>query len=529
MRIERVEHPSPFGHPLNAILKAWKEPWLREHYAEKPDLEGLARAAGNRQQTLPRGPVVSILARENARLGNPRSARLCEDLARSDAVVVMAGQQPGLFGGTLLSFEKTAGAIAVARRLREKLGVPVVPMFWNQSEDHDLEEVNRFDVPRPDGVVRLRAPIEDVGRSLDAIAIDESVVAFARDAAVECGLEPSAAPDLLPVRGEKFPDWTSRILVRTFADEGVLVAEPSWFRGLVTPLVRRAITDAKALDAAFSRSTDALRARGIEPQVEARDRSMLFLVSPDGVRRRLLLRDDGWEEDKTGARFTEKDLLERLEMNPHEFSANVQLRAVIQQILLPVGVQVGGPAEVAYFAQFPDLFRVLGLPLPAMIVRPDSTVLGPKEAGLRESLGLSAADLLRGPASWEEPPDSGRLAELAEAMKTKHRELAERVRKEAGNDSLVRAAQSYEKALALADEKLLGTFRRDRERESGVSASRRGRLGDWVFPRGKPQNRCFGLLPVLARASLDAVRGFFRELDPLDPRHVICTFEEADR
>src|SRR5262249_51083116 len=161
-------------------------------------------------------------------------------------------------------FEKTAGAISLARTLRARLRVPVVPMFWNQSEDHDLEEVNRFDVPRPDGVTRLRAPIEDVGRSLDAIAIDDGVVAFARDAALECGLDASAIPDLLPQRGERFPDWTSRILVRIFDEEGILIAEPSWFRGLVTPLVRRAITDAAALHDAFVRSTDALRAHGVE-------------------------------------------------------------------------------------------------------------------------------------------------------------------------------------------------------------------------------------------------------------------------
>ena len=30
MKLERVEHPTPFGHPLNAILKRWSEPWLRD-------------------------------------------------------------------------------------------------------------------------------------------------------------------------------------------------------------------------------------------------------------------------------------------------------------------------------------------------------------------------------------------------------------------------------------------------------------------------------------------------------------------
>jgi bacillithiol synthase len=529
MKIERVDHPAPFGHPLNGILKAWREPWLAEHYAVKPDLEGLRRAARVPQKSVARAPVVSILAHENARLANPASERLCADLARGDAIVVMCGQQPGLFGGTLLSFEKAAGAIALSARLRADLGVPVVPIFWNQSEDHDLEEVNRFDVLKPEGVVRLRAPIEDLGRSLDAIVIDEAVVSFAGDALLESGLDSALVPELMPVKGERFSEWTSRVLVHVFGDDGILIAEPAWFRGLTAPLVRRAIVDAGALHEAFVRSTDALRARGIEPQVEPRDRSMLFLMSPDGVRRRLLLREDGWEEDKTGARFSEKDLLERLERQPGDFSSNVQLRAVLQQALLPVVVQVGGPAEVAYFAQFPDLFRVLGLPLPAMIVRPDSTILGPKEAALREALGIDAAALLAGPASWPAPAEHEGVVKLGEALRARHRESVDLARREAGNDALRRAVESYEKSLAIADEKILGTFRRDREREAGVTAARRGRLAQWVFPRERPQNRAYGILPVRARASMSAIRKWLAALDPLDPRHVLCTFEESDR
>jgi uncharacterized protein YllA (UPF0747 family) len=256
---------------------------------------------------------------------------------------------------------------------------------------------------------------------------------------------------------------------------------------------------------------------------------MLFLVDHDGTRRRLLLREGFWEEDKTGARYSEKDLLARLEAEPMSFSTNVQLRAVVQQLLLPVTAQVGGPAEVAYFAQFPELFRVLGLPLPPMVVRPESTVLGPKEAALRKALGLGAAELLEGPSAWPEPLEAAGQADLADLLKSRRDELVARVRQEAGNDALRRAVDSYEKSLAIADEKLLGTFRRDRDREAGVHTSRRARLEQWVFPRGKPQDRVFGILPVMARASLPAIRRWLAVLDPLDKRHVVCTSEETDR
>jgi hypothetical protein len=51
---------------------------------------------------------------------------------------------------------------------------------------------------------------------------------------------------VLPIRGEKLPDWTSRILVQVFAEEGILIAEPSW-----------PFTDAECTRSEFSASTPA--------------------------------------------------------------------------------------------------------------------------------------------------------------------------------------------------------------------------------------------------------------------------------
>ena len=59
-----------------------------------------------------------------------------------------------------------------------------------------------------------------------------------------------------------------------------------------------------------------------------------------------------------------------------------------------------------------------------MIVRPDSTVLGPKEAALREALGLDAdGRCSKGPAAWPEPEENAAIAALGETLRARHREL----------------------------------------------------------------------------------------------------------
>src|SRR5207247_11046987 len=65
-----------------------------------------------------------------------------ERLAGGDVLAVTTGQQPGLFTGPLYTVHKALSAIALARRLEQERGVPVVPVFWVAGDDHDFAEAN---------------------------------------------------------------------------------------------------------------------------------------------------------------------------------------------------------------------------------------------------------------------------------------------------------------------------------------------------------------------------------------------------
>ncbi|HYC76807.1 MAG TPA: bacillithiol biosynthesis BshC, partial [Planctomycetota bacterium] len=212
MRLERVVHPNPPGHPLLKALRAGSSPFLRRAYPWGLDLDGVLRAAAHVEGGA-RSGVIDALESENAALGHPSAARAVAPL-RTGARAAIAGQQPGLFGGPLLTFEKAAAAVAVAEACT-RAGTPTVAVFWSQSEDHDLVEVNRIDVEREDGVTRTTAPLEDRGARLGDLRVDGASVAFAREVAAQCGAPPDAHPWLAPVEGERFSDWTLRIVVAT--------------------------------------------------------------------------------------------------------------------------------------------------------------------------------------------------------------------------------------------------------------------------------------------------------------------------
>ena len=66
--------------------------------------------------------------------------RTCRDLAKSGTFAVVTGQQVGLFSGPAFTIFKALTTVRLANYLTEQ-GIPVVPVFWLASQDHDLAEV----------------------------------------------------------------------------------------------------------------------------------------------------------------------------------------------------------------------------------------------------------------------------------------------------------------------------------------------------------------------------------------------------
>ncbi len=82
------------------------------------------------------GSLLETLREQNGPLTPAQEKNLAA--LSSGAACVVTGQQLGIFFGPLLTLYKTCAALAYARELESRFSSPVVPIFWMQSEDHDL-------------------------------------------------------------------------------------------------------------------------------------------------------------------------------------------------------------------------------------------------------------------------------------------------------------------------------------------------------------------------------------------------------
>jgi bacillithiol biosynthesis cysteine-adding enzyme BshC len=375
---------------------------FRHDYRDPSSFVHAAEAAAARD--LPRDALVDVLHDQHAEFrGSDSAARNIERLRDPDAVAVLTGQQPALFGGPLYNLYKAATAVRLARRLQATSGRPHIPVFWIANDDHALDAVDRVHGVAADGTV---VPITwEHGRTrstepLSLVRLDRGVEA-ALDVLSQVSPSPGVALAATTFRaGERLSDCFGRFLAAAFAEDGLVVVDPSDVRLRELGMPRLAAElDHPAPSATAARTpTEWLEAQGYPAQVALRD-DRLGLFHGQTARFRLRASERGCQM-AFGSELVEWSAARAtFAAAPREFSPNVLLRPIYQDALFPTAAYVGGPGEISYFAQLAPVYARFGLPMPVIYPRKSVTLLNTRAEGELAARGLSVADVFRDTAA----------------------------------------------------------------------------------------------------------------------------------
>jgi bacillithiol biosynthesis cysteine-adding enzyme BshC len=357
-------------------------------------------------QEFDRTRVPDALERINRRAGSPElTFKHIEMLRRPGSVAIVTGQQAGLFTGPLYTIHKALTVIKLAACLREQ-GVEAVPVFWIASEDHDYEEVNHTRLIDRDGHLKTvryeaagRAPDVSVGRVQLCDGINQTIDEFVAQlppsefiAEIESDLRESY------VEGAGFAESFARLMARVFRDHGVVLLDPldEQLKQVVAPLYSQAIDRAGEIASRLIERSRELEGAGYHAQVHvSEDMAPLFIM--DEGRRVAMVQQDGRFFVKGSDRsFGKDELVELARRCPNCFSPNVTMRPVVQDYLLPTAAYVGGPAEVAYFAQLRAVYEALGRQEPCVLPRSSFTIIEGRHQKTMKKYGLALADFFEG-------------------------------------------------------------------------------------------------------------------------------------
>jgi bacillithiol synthase len=484
----------------------------------------------------PLGPVADVLARQQQERGATRAAERARALATKDAVAVVTGQQPVLFGGPLFVLYKALAAVAVAERLQAQRGTPVVPVFWVASDDHDFAEIRSVTVLDEGGALRtLRyaPPQEPAGQPASRVLLDDGITALVDE--LRAALPPGLHRDVACERvascyrpGYSLGSAFARLISLVFPELVVLdPADPALKKHMV-PVMSRELSERSPSSRLALEAGERLLAAGYHQQVPLRDGFFNLFVVIEGERRALAVRDGAVEIRGLGRELPLAEAMRQLEGHPADWSPGALLRPIAQDLILPTLAYVGGPAEIAYHAQIGPAYAQFGATRPLLLPRPSVTVVEPAQTRALEAEGLSLCDLQADPetvlARWakEAYPDVEAAFERAREAIVREMQAVEAAL--GAVDPTLRAAADAAKGRALHQvEGLQEKSTRALKKRDQVRADRLRRTRDALLPGGALQERGLGWIGLLARQG-DAIIGDLRErIDPWARGHQVVS------
>jgi uncharacterized protein YllA (UPF0747 family) len=476
----------------SALSRAARAGELPQWYPPPPrDLAGWTRHADAVRGSVPADWFARL---EDAVAPTGAAGERLRRAADGRGLVVTTGQQPGLFGGPLMTFVKALTARVLADTLSELLGAPVAPVFWAATDDADFDEASVVAIAGHDGAHDLRLSARAAaGTPMARTPLESEVAALANVLRDACGSAPH--PRVLEAALDAYrPGATVGgayvALLRQVLEPleiSVLDVSHAAVARAAAPLLGRAAARAEALATAVRARTAEIASAGFDPQVEEVPGLSLVFQNDGGVKRRLPIR----EATSLGAAGSGQSL-----------SSTVLLRPVLERALLPTAMYLGGPGEIAYFAQVSAVADALEVPRPLVGPRWSTTIIEPRVRRVLQQLDISPDELAT--------PDAveGRLArarvspDLDGALRALRGQFASNVdlvrRTSDGivpepvidglERSVLHRIERFERRV------LAGVKHREAELMRTVAAARGA-----LFPYGARQERKLAFIPFLAR------------------------------
>lgn len=380
--------------------------------------------------------------------------------AAGETRTIIAGQQVGFAGGPLYTLAKIASIVKMKREL-EGQGTPATALFWLATEDHDFDEVATLNVP-----ARLTQSHDS---QLDLLCIRATRGADSRAIVGSLPVpEPLIAqlPTLLDIprpvwlrEGITFRDSFAELIASLFGNEVILVdALLPELRRAGAPLFDAIESQRDAIHQKLAQRGQELAQAGYKEQVVPNERGEYTLL---------------YELDEHGHRVTPT-----ANRQAERTSTSALTRPLLQDSVLRPDVFVGGPAEVAYYAQIAPLHELLGVPMPRIALR-GHVLVAPKRVaramdrfGIQPSEVFAAADAL---IAEREPESVARVRAILDEGK---RELMQRIA-QVGELALPAdhsLASSIQRSIGhlefhfnkLGERAIKGLVRKDRERYAAV-------------------------------------------------------------
>ncbi len=486
--------------------------------------------------------LIDILKKQNIDFGGDESTVHNIELLKSDdTFAIVTGQQVGLYTGPLYTILKTITSIKLAKNLKERFPqFNFVPVFWLESEDHDIDEANHIHlINKQNELIRVgyeaETDIEDStkksAKPVGSVKLDEMINSINEQ--LRSNLIDTDFKDKLMSLITKY--YTSESDYKTafaemmsvlFKGHGVIFIDPSdgEVKRLLVPIFERELrTSPKLCETIIT--TSAELEKHYDLQVKPKVINMYFLHNGN----RLLIepRDEGkFALRNSKRRFESEELLNALQENPELFSPNVVLRPICQDYLLPTVAYVGGPGEISYFAQFKPVYQHYGITMPVIFPRASVTIIESKIAKFMNNFNVKLEDIYHHNFLVSKVVD--KLSEIkVEEEISKYMDEFNKIFYDMRNmtvkvdPTLLNAADNMKEKLKQYLEQFKGKLINSQAKKSETTTTQIDKVENNIYPNHNLQERVINISYFLNKYDDAFMKKLFHEIDAMNFNHQV--------
>ncbi len=501
--------------------------------------ETIIKKRGDHQSE--RKKIARIMERQNKGWNAPQQVH--ENISKLDSqnsLVLITGQQAGVFGGPLYTICKIITTLKLANWLSTQYSdYNFIPCFWMEVDDHDFKEINHIHFFNKNNELRR---LELTQESVDELKPIHSRQLHSEISGWKAIIEDEFhatefMDDILKTFFEayseqrSYPDAFARLILKFFGKYGLVVFDPTdpEMKKLGRPLFSKVIGAPFKIQEQLKEKNQSLAELNLPEQIQFQpNQTLLFYTDDKDQRVRIDVDENGdflLKYNNGYEKLAKSKLMNIIEETPERLSANVALRPLFQDYVLPTVGYIAGPAEVAYFAQIGALYNYFDLNMPVIYPRHRITIIESKIQRLIEKLEIDIADLFHRRSDYleffiQQKQNENTFNEI-EAVKAEITQKLNQLEKivEEVDPTLVNAIQKTEQKTRSNIEQVINKITNSLKQNVATEMNQLKRTLLFLFPEDTYQERVINIIYFLIKYGPDFIHNLYEELPVDTKRH----------